>query len=219
MFHILAIDDQEDVLVLIKNILEKRGYAVDTYDGAEKVPAEKLKTYDLILLDVMMPTLDGIAYCRMIRDEVDAPILFLTGKGMEDDIVYGLASGADDYIVKPFGVRELSARVEAHLRRERRERHASLRAGNVRFDLSAKEVFVGDAKVTLTKSEYELCEYLARYRGQVFSREQLYESVFGYEGTGDASAISEHIKNIRAKFQGVGEAPIVTVWGIGYKWK
>jgi len=137
---------------------------------------------------------------------------------MESDIVEGLLSGGDDYITKPFGVNELLARIDAHLRREQREKHSSLNLGNIRFDLSANEVFVNENKINLTKSEYQISELLAKRKGQVFSREQIYERIFGFDGVGDSSAISEHVKNIRAKFQRVGEIPIATVWGIGYKW-
>ncbi|MDD7362674.1 MAG: response regulator transcription factor [Peptoniphilus sp.] len=219
MVRILAVDDEEDILVLIKNILEKRGYDVDICRNPEDIPEERLKLYDLILLDIMMPGVDGLQFCRTIRPKVDCPILFLTAKTMEDDVVEGLLSGADDYVTKPFGVKELSARVEAHLRREKRERHVALNVEDVRFDLSAREVFARGEKVPLTKSEYDICELLARRRGQVFSREQIYDVVFGYDGSGGTSAISEHIKNIRSKFQRCGEHPIETVWGLGYKWK
>ncbi len=137
---------------------------------------------------------------------------------MESDIVEGLLCGGDDYITKPFGVKELLARVAAHLRREQREKHSSLSLGNIRFDLSSNQVFVNEQEINLTKSEYQISELLAKRKGQVFSREQIYELVFGLDGIGDSSAISEHIKNIRAKFKSVGATPIATVWGIGYKW-
>ena len=219
MTRILAIDDETDMLFLIKNILKKKDYIVDVYQNSSEIVEEKLISYDLILLDVMMPGIDGITFCKQIREKVDCPILFLTAKAMESDIVEGLISGADDYITKPFGVQELLARVEAHLRREQREKHFTLNLGNIRFDLSANEVFVNEEKLGLTKSEYQICELLARRRGQVFSREQIYEMIFGYDGVGYSSAISEHVKNIRAKFQKHKETPIATVWGIGYKWE
>lgn len=218
MSLILAVDDELDMLELIKNILKKNNHQVDVYQNPLDVDNSKLSKYDLILLDVMMPGIDGISFCKDIRAKVDCPILFLTAKTMEEDIVEGLLIGGDDYITKPFGAAELLARVEAHLRREKRERHTSLNLGGIRFDLSSNEVFVGDEKVHLTKSEYQISELLAKRKGQVFSREQIYELIFGFDGIGDASAISEHIKNIRAKFQKYDENPIETVWGIGYKW-
>lgn len=218
MAKILAIDDEMDMLMLIKNILSQKSYSVDIVQNTEDVQEYKLSEYDLILLDVMMPGADGISYCRRIRAKADCPIIFLTAKTMEADIVEGLSTGADDYITKPFGVNELIARVEAHLRREGRDRHASLNVGDIKFDLSSNEIFVKGKRLSFTKSEYKICELLARKRGQVFSREQIYEMIFGYDGIGDSSAISEHIKNIRAKFHKEDVSPIATVWGIGYKW-
>ena len=218
MSLILAVDDELDMLDLIRNILKKNKHQVDVYQNPLDVDNSKLSKYDLILLDVMMPGIDGISFCKDIRAKVDCPILFLTAKTMEEDIVEGLLIGGDDYITKPFGAAELLARVEAHLRREKRERHSSLNLGEIRFNLSSNEVFVGDEKVHLTKSEYQISELLAKRKGQVFSRDQIYELVFGFDGIGYSSAISEHIKNIRAKFQKYGKNPIETVWGIGYKW-
>ena len=215
---ILAVDDEEDMLVLIENILKKNGHCIHAVQNPLELDENSLRKYDLILLDVMMPSIDGMTFCKKIRSIVDCPILFLTAKTMEADVVNGLLSGGDDYITKPFGVQELLARVEAHLRREQREKHAGFNLGSIRFDLSSKTVFVAEEKVPLTKSEYRICVLLAERKGQVFSKEQIYEQVFGYEGEGDASAVSEHVKNIRAKFQRVGENPIATVWGIGYKW-
>ena len=219
MSFILAIDDELDMLVLIKNILKKNNHQVDIHQNPLAIDESKLSKYDLILLDVMMPGIDGMSFCKKIRSKVDCPILFLTAKTMEEDIVEGLFIGGDDYITKPFGTAELVARIEAHLRRERRERHTSLNLGEIRFDLSSNEVFVMDKKIPLTKSEYKISELLAKRKGQVFSRDQIYELVFGFDGIGNSSAIAEHIKNIRAKFQKYGENPIETVWGIGYKWK
>ena len=218
MAKILAIDDEMDMLMLIKNILSTKSYSVDIVQNTKDVQEYKLSEYDLILLDVMMSGTDGISYCRRIRAKADCPIIFLTAKTMEADIVEGLSTGADDYITKPFGVNELIARVEAHLRREGRDRHASLNVGDIKFDLSSNEIFVKGKRLPFTKSEYKICELLARKWGQVFSREQIYEMIFGYDGIGDSSAISEHIKNIRAKFHKEDVSPIATVWGIGYKW-
>lgn len=217
MADILAVDDEPDILALIKNALQKDNHIVTTAESAEQVDLDSLTGYDLILLDVMMPGTDGFTFCRNIRELVDCPILFLTAKTMETDIMNGLGFGADDYITKPFGTGELRARVSAHLRREHREKHSVLTVSGVRFDLSAKEVTVGGKKIPFTKSEYNICEYLAKNRGQVFSRDQIYEAVFsGWES--DPSTIAEHVKNIRAKFSVFSLSPISTVWGIGYKW-
>lgn len=219
MTRILVIDDDADILALIKNTLQLQNYLVKTFVSANQVDCSKLADYDLILLDIMMPDVDGLSFCRGIRNLVDCPILFLTAKSQEADVVTGLSYGADDYICKPFGVQELLARVDAHLRRERREHHASLVLEPIRFDLSAKRVTAKGKKLDLTKSEYEICELLAKRRGQVFSKDQLYDYLYAYEERGTPAAIAEHIKNIRAKFRTIGLEPIETVWGIGYKWK
>lgn len=131
--------------------------------------------------------------------------------------MFGL--GADDYLTKPFRIAELRARVNAHLRRERRERHTAITFDRIKIDLSAKELRVDNTPVALTKSEYLICEYLARNKGQVFSKEQIYEAVFSLEGDSDNSTISTHIKNIRSKLNKLDIQPIATVWGIGYKWE
>ncbi|EHI75525.1 response regulator SpaR [Streptococcus criceti] len=219
MTRILAIDDEADILTLIKNTLELQSYLVEAFTSVGHVDRSRLARYDLILLDIMMPDVNGFTFCQEIRPLVDCPILFLTAKSQEADIVTGLSYGADDYLVKPFGVQELLARVNAHLRRERREHHTSLVLGNIRFDLSAKEISISNQVLALTKSEYEICEHLAKHRGQVFSKEQLYNYLYGFEERGTPAAIAEHIKNIRAKFRMAGAEPIETVWGIGYKWQ
>ena len=174
MARLLVIDDEKAILDLVKNSLEKDGHIVTVCESAADVTINTLKNYDLILLDIMMPDVDGFMFCKKIRGIVDCPILFLTAKVMETDIIYGLGIGADDYITKPFRIGELRARVTAHLRRERREHHNTLGfEQEIKFDLSSKELFMKGKKVDLTKSEYEICEYLARNRGQVFTREQI----------------------------------------------
>lgn len=182
-------------------------------NGAGKSTILKMMT------GILHPTSGAIAFNGKPWSMVDCPILFLTAKTLEEDILYGLDIGADDYITKPFRIPELRARIKAHLRREKRERHATLSFDKeVRFDLSAKMLYVLEQPVSLTKGEYAICEYLARNRGQVFSKEQIYEAVFGFDGIGDYTAISTHIKNIRAKLNTYHISPISTVWGIGYKW-
>lgn len=218
MSNILVIDDEEMILQLIKNGLQKDGHTVSVYSSAMQVSLDTLSHYDLIILDVMMPDIDGFSYCKKIRDLIDCPLLFLTAKTMENDITYGLGLGADDYLTKPFRIAELRARVNAHLRRENRERHNTLNFDRIKIDLSEKEIRIDNQTVVFTKSEYLICEYLARNKGQVFSKEQIYEAVFGFDGESDNSTISTHIKNIRAKFAKVNIQPILTVWGIGYKW-
>lgn len=219
MAAILIVDDERPILELVKNGLQKDGHFVTTYTSAAEVPLDKLNNYDLIILDIMMPDIDGFSYCNKIRSLVDCPILFLTAKTMENDITFGLGLGADDYLTKPFRIAELRARVNAHLRREHRERHTALTFDRIKIDLPAKELRIDNVPVPLTKSEYLICEYLAKNKGQVFSKEQIYEAVFSLEGDSDNSTISTHIKNIRAKLNKLDIQPITTVWGIGYKWE
>lgn len=218
MSNILVIDDEEMILQLIKNGLQKDGHTVSVYSSAMQISLDTLSHYDLIILDVMMPDIDGFSYCKKIRDLIDCPLLFLTAKIMENDITYGLGLGADDYLTKPFRIAELRARVNAHLRRENRERHNTLNFDRIKIDLSEKEIRIDNQTVVFTKSEYLICEYLSRNKGQVFSKEQIYEAVFGFDRESDDSTISTHIKNIRAKFAKANVQPILTVWGIGYKW-
>lgn len=219
MINILAVDDEEHILRLIKNALEKEGYHVTAVSDPLALEKLNLTEYQMILLDVMMPGKDGFALCEEIRDVVDCPILFLTAKTKEADLMKGLGIGGDDYIAKPFGIGELRARVAAHLRRETREKKQAVSVGGVQFLLRAKKVKYNEKEIDFTKSEYAICEYLALNHGQVFSKDRIYEHVFGYDKESDNSVITEHIKNIRAKCQRAGLEPIETVWGIGYRWK
>lgn len=218
MAHILAVDDDPAMLQLIRRVLEKDQHRVTLISDANAVPDMNFSKCDLILLDIMMPGLDGFELCRKIRSRVDCPILFLTAKTQESDIVRGLGLGADDYIIKPFGTAELRARVNAHLRRDTREKKNAFSVSGIVFQLNAKEAEAQGEKLPLTKSEYEICEYLALHHGQTFTREQIYEAVFGFDGESDSSVISTHIKNIRGKLAARKLAPIETVWGVGYKW-
>lgn len=218
MAHILAIDDDSAILTLIKNALEKEGHEVTCSQHFTSQQYPSLPYYDLILLDVMMPETDGFTLCQDIRNRADCPILFLTARTLEEDVAFGFAIGGDDYIKKPFSIVELRARVQAHLRREQREKQQSLCISNVYFLLAGKTITFQGQSLPFTKSEYEICLLLAKNHGQVFSKEQIYEAVFGYDGQGTDSAITEHIKNIRRKFSAAGISPIETVWGIGYRW-
>lgn len=219
MPKLLVVDDDLDMLALVRAALEKDGHQVDTEANAAALQPARCRLYDLILLDVMMPNEDGFSLCQRIRDEVDCPILFLTAKSDEVSLVQGFGLGADDYIKKPFSIAELRARVNAHLRREvRQPTHTFSRCG-IRFDMQAKVAMAGQHTLPFTKGEYAICEYLALHAGQVFTKEQLYEAVFGFDAEGDSSAIAEHIKNIRAKLKADGLNPIETVWGVGYKWQ
>ena len=204
---------------MVENILNKDGHQITKISDPEKIDVEKLQLYDLILLDVMMPGMDGFLLCSKIRKLVDCPILFLTAKTEENSLVNGLALGADDYIHKPFGVMELRARVLAHLRREHREHSVRMALGRSCFNLSLKQMFVDEQEIVLTKAEYQICEFLAKNRGQVFSKEQILEQVFGFDSESNDSTIITHIKNIRTKLSDYDYMPIKTVWGIGYRWE
>ncbi len=218
MAKIFVVDDDRDMLNLIQMALRKDGHQVDVETDAAAVESARCRQYDLILLDVMMPKEDGFSLCRRIREQVDCPILFLTAKAEEADVVQGFGMGGDDYIKKPFSIAELRARVGAHLRRQKRQPTHTLTRNGVHFDMQAKSASVGETPIAFTKGEYAICEYLALHAGQVFTKEQLYDRVFGFDAEGDPATIAEHIKNIRAKLKRTGQSPIETVWGVGYKW-
>lgn len=223
MAHILAVDDDKAIGALLQTALERDGHQVRVCTAGNRVTPELCRWADCLLLDVMMPGEDGVALCRRIRDLTGAPILFLIAKDGEEDVLQGLAAGGDDYLRKPFRVAELRARVNAHLRRQQRDPHPSdrLLRGPLALDMGAKVLYADGTPLHLTRAEYALCEQLALHPGRTFSKEQLYEAVFGYEGTADERAVTEHIKNIRAKIRAAlpDAEPIETVWGIGYRWK
>lgn len=219
MANILVIDDDTAIMTMISRILSKDGHNVTSMSDPVAVSEVRMDNFDLILLDVMMPGKDGFTLCEELRGSVDCPILFLTAKSEESSLVYGLEKGADDYICKPFGAAELRARVAAHLRRETREHFVGLSFAGSRFHLAAKQLMVNGKEIALTKAEYLICEFLARNHGQVFSKEQIYEKVFGFDGESSDSTIATHIKNIRMKLDEHHYSPIKTVWGIGYKWE
>ena len=218
MAQILTIDDDKAMLALIKNALSKDGHTVTCICQVTETLQDNLSPYDLILLDIMMPGTDGFTFCRNVRSYTDCPILFLTAKSFEEDVDFGFSVGADDYIKKPFSILELRARVNAHLRRDQREKVQCFCVGSVRFFLIKKEIWADGEKLSFTKSEYEISLLLAKNHGQIYSKEQIFENVFGYDKESDISAITEHIKNIRKKLAAAGLSPIETIWGIGYRW-
>ena len=220
MANILAVDDDRDLCTLLKTALERDGHTVETRCAGADVTAALCRWADCILLDIMMPGEDGFATCRRIRTLTEAPILFLTARTDEPSVLTGI--GADDYLSKPFRLAELRARVNAHLRRQNRAPQHRLVRGGVCFDLAAKSAAVGGTQLPFTKSEYAICEFLALHAGQTFGKEQIYEAVFGYDGTAEDTAITQHIKNSRAKLRTAGlaspETVLKTVWGVGYLW-
>jgi DNA-binding response OmpR family regulator len=222
--RILIVDDEAEIVSFLEDALADEGYEVLTaFDGEQAVELAK-KLPDLILLDVMMPGRDGYEVCQLLRSAVNCPILFLSARQSETDRVKGLGVGGDDYIVKPFSLRELKARIAAHLRREKRQaagtRHL-LRFGGLTLDLQGHEVRLHDQAVALTAKEFEIVELLALHPGQVFSKEHIYETVWGLDALGDSSTVTEHVKKIRAKLAAVdpSAAFLTTVWGVGYKWE
>ena len=223
MANILVVDDNADLCALLKTALERDGHRVETRCSGAGLTEALCRWADCILLDVMMPGEDGFAVCRRIREQTDAPILFLTARTDEASVLEGLGIGGDDYLSKPFRVEELRARVAAHLRRQSRVPVHRLVRGGVSFDMAARTAAFGERTLALTRSEYSICEHLALHAGQTFTKEQIYEAVFGIDGTADDTAITQHIKNIRVKLRAAGipepEKLLKTVWGVGYQWK
>lgn len=219
-YRILAIDDDVSILRLIKNILNRAGYETVTRSSVEELDLCDFADFDLILLDVMMPW-NGLDLCRHIRAEVEVPILFVTAKELEEDLVKGLDAGADDYITKPFTVAEFLARIRMHLRREERGKNTGrkLVTGEVTMDLDRQKVLVGEEEIPLTKRERRIVQLLMSRADKVFSMEEIYERV--YPGSSDTlfRSISEYIYQIRTKFRKVGLDPFETVRGGGYRWK
>lgn len=227
MSKILIIDDERELTALLEKKLKMKGHEVMTADDGRKGIELAKRQPDLIILDIMMPEADGFEVCLAIRNDVLCPILFLSAKQSETDKIKGLTLGGDDYITKPFGLRELMARIEANLRREKRSQYMNnehkrlkLYFGSLSLDLRGRTVCIGNEEIYLTKREYEIVELLALHAGQVFSREQIYENVWGYDSKGDDTTVVERIKNIRTKFAAVTPSIpyISTVWGIGYRW-
>ncbi|WP_328752468.1 response regulator transcription factor [Facklamia lactis] len=220
MARILIIDDDQDLLRMMERALIKDQHQVETNHQAELIEESQLLKAELVILDIMMPNMDGFEFLRKYRHKIDAPVIYLTARNLEQDKVHGFALGADDYIVKPFSILEFRSRIAAHLRREKRIKSSRLIDGNIFCDMLGKQFFVDEALIPLTASEYEICELLMLNQGQIFSKEDIYVQVYGYEGRGDSrSSITQRVKEIRQKFMLMNENPIKTVWGIGYKWE
>ena len=220
-YRILIIDDDVALLKMLKRYFEMKRYEVITAESGPEGLRRMNPQPDIILLDVNMPGLDGIEVCRRIRDRVTCPVLFLTARVEEQDIVNGLSSGGDDYILKPFRLRELDARITAHLKREtrRRDRTRCLFQGELTIDYKAKTVQIHEAYLALTGLEYEILAFLSMNPGMVFDRERIYEKVCGFDAEGDSRVVTELIRRIRKKLRTYTETEYIeTVWGIGYRW-
>lgn len=218
---ILIADDEPGIIQLLRDYFKMQGYQVIEAKNGLEVLGQLQKEPDIIILDVNMPGLSGFEVCERIRSHVSCPILFLTAKIEEADRIKGLMVGGDDYILKPFSIDELGARVEAHLRREARRKvdKAVKIYDRLAIHYSERAVYYDERMISLTKTEYGIVEFLSLNPGQVFSKEQIYARVRGYDGGADNSIVMEHIRRIRMKFaQYADRTYIETVWGVGYRW-
>ncbi|GGD86494.1 response regulator transcription factor [Paenibacillus nasutitermitis] len=221
MPKILIVDDEADLRKLLTDYFEINGYSVMTAKDSGEALRKVEQQPDLVLLDINMPEQNGLQLCEKIRDFVSCPIIFLTARIEDADKIAGFRAGGDDYILKPFSIRELGARVEAHLRREQRIQTKS----SVRFnddlviDYTARELYYRDKRIPLAKKEFDIIELLSTHPGMVFGKERMYENIWGLDDQGDSSVIAEHIRRIRSKLKEYGcDNRIETVWGVGYKW-
>lgn len=221
-YTILLVDDDIELLKMLKSYFEIKQYNVITAENG-LVALEKIKLKpDIILLDINMPKMDGMEVCRLARNVVSSPIIFLTARVEEQEKVNGLLSGGDDYIIKPFSLKELEARVIAHLKREERHRgKTEFRFnGGMVIDYLSKKVCINGNYLSLTKMEYEIIEFLSKNPKQVFDKERIYEKICGYDAVGEDRVVTEIIRRIRKKVSGYTDTDYIeTVWGIGYRWK
>ncbi len=225
MAKILVVDDEKTIVKGLKFGLEKEGYeVVAAYDGEEALAVFAAEKPDLVILDLMLPGVDGFEVCRRLRKGSEVPVVMLTARGEDIDKILGLELGADDYVTKPFNPRELVARVKAILRRAQTQDPAQLRVIKVQelqIDLFQHKVRVKDKDVDLTSKEFALLSLLASHPGRIFSREQLLEQIWGYDYYGDARTVDVHIRHLREKLEQSPGSPklILTVWGAGYKFR
>ena len=222
---VLIVEDDRNIAELLQMYLEKEGYAVTVaHDGGQGLEKFRAIQPDLVLLDVMMPVMDGWAVCRAIRADAQTPIIMLTAKGETDDKVHGLRSGADDYITKPFEMKEVLARIEAVLRRTGAQttdaKSRKISYDRLTIDMDAFELTVDGKKVDAPPKEMELLYYLAASPNRVYTRNQLLDEVWGFDYFGDSRTVDVHVKRLREKLEGVSEQwSLKTVWGVGYKFE
>ncbi len=218
---ILIADDEKGVVEMLKSYFEMQSFQVYTAFNGKDALRQATHNPDLVLLDINMPDMDGLTVCEKIRDYISCPILFLTARIETADKIKGFQAGADDYIVKPFDIDELGARVAAHLRRESRKQEQTVFRffSDMVIDYSKREVAIKETIIPLTRREFDIVELLSVNAGQVFDREHIYEIVWGIDGDGSSDTVMEHIRKIRSKLAAVSlHSYIETVWGIGYKW-
>lgn len=222
--RILIADDEEKIRQVIGIYLKNEGFDIgEAVDGADAIKKFKAEDWDFVILDVMMPKLDGIKVCQEIRKTSSVPIIMLTAKNEEVDRILGLELGADDYIGKPFSPREVVARIKAISRRvgavKEQEEHI-LKFPGMGINLITREVYIEDNLLTLTPKEFELLSMMAGTPGRVFSREQLLESVWGFDYFGDIRTVDTHVNRLRDKLRSAGLSSCInTVWGVGYKFE
>jgi len=222
---VLIVEDDKNIAELLQLYLEKEGYAVTmAFDGAQGLSKFRAIHPDLVLLDVMMPVMDGWEVCKTIRSESQTPVIMLTAKSQLEDKVSGLKAGADDYITKPFEMREVLARIEAVLRRSERGTPKSnarkLTFDKLTIDMDAFELIVDGKKVDAPPKEMELLFYLASSPNRVYTRNQLLDEVWGFDYFGDSRTVDVHVKRLREKLEDVSEKwSLKTVWGVGYKFE
>ena len=223
-WKVLVVDDEKLIVKGIRFSLEQDDMEVDcAYDGEEALKLAAENTYDIILLDVMLPKHDGFEVCRQIREYSDVPIIMLTAKGEDMDKILGLEYGADDYITKPFNILEVKARIKAIIRRtgkkkDQKEDGKLVVKGDMKIDCESRRVVIGDREINLTAKEFDLLELLATNPGKVYSRENLLNIVWGYEYPGDARTVDVHIRRLREKIETNPSDPkyVYTKWGVGY---
>jgi DNA-binding response OmpR family regulator len=217
---ILVVEDEVKITRFIKKGLEMEHYTVDTaYDGEEALEKAEINNYDLIILDIMLPKVDGIEVCRILREKkIETPIVMLTARDTVEDRIKGLDAGADDYIIKPFAFGELVARVRALLRREKTVKSTKLQVGNLSLNPATHEVFRGDKEVNLSSKEYRLLDYMMRRPGHVCTRTMIGEHIWGYNFTDESNVIDVYISYLRKKIDiGFNTKLIHTVRDVGYK--
>ena len=221
---VLIVEDDKNIAELLQLYLEKQGYAVTVaYDGGQGLEKFRSISPDLVLLDVMMPVMDGWTLCRTIRKESQTPVIMLTAKSQLDDKITGLQSGADDYITKPFEMREVLARIEAVLRRSDRNAESAARQlsfDKLTIDMDAFELIIDGKKTDIPPKEMELLFYLASSPNRVYTRNQLLDEVWGFDYFGDSRTVDVHVKRLREKLEGISPKwNLKTVWGVGYKFE
>ncbi|MCL2539261.1 MAG: response regulator transcription factor [Oscillospiraceae bacterium] len=218
---ILVVDDEKNICELIRLYLEKEGYTVlMAFNGVDAVELQKTEEPSLVLLDIMMPMMDGWEVCRLIRERSSVPIIMLTAKGETFDKVMGLELGADDYIVKPFDMKEVIARVKAVLRRTAEDDDGEVSYEKLSVNIVRYELRVDGIQVDTPPKELELLYHLAKAPNRVFTRDQLLDEVWGFEYYGDSRTVDVHIKRLREKLEGVSDKwSLKTVWGVGYKFE